>query len=372
MKKILTLFAVAMMALASQANVLTICEGDGETTGTTAPLYGFYYDTDNTLCQFIYPADMLTDMVGGKISELRFFSRDAFQLRGGEVQLSFKIVDQDRFTEPAVVAETEAVATGSPVDGETELVFTLDEPYEYNGGNLLVETLVTTHGGFKTTYFYGVHPGYNANLFRYKWANWADPTVDLEDFLPKAEFTYEPGTEPGPEPGLTYEGYWLILIDKDGNEIPFQLSEGANADYSTTVALNYHIYGMFDGYHGEERPQVPFYFIVNDVKYGANENETPAILGTAMSNPLNENENYYTVPVGYNYTLGIAIDQATGRMYVYAAQAGFTGIDEISSKAVTSVRYYNLAGQEMKEANGLTIVVTTYTDGTTNAVKVVK
>ena len=48
-------------------------------------------------------------------------------------------------------------------------------------------------------------------------------------------------------------------------------------------------------------------------------------------------------------------------------------VDEMmAGKTISSVRYYNAAGQEMQEANGLTIVVTTYTDGTTNAVKVVK
>ena len=53
--------------------------------------------------------------------------------------------------------------------------------------------------------------------------------------------------------------------------------------------------------------------------------------------------------------------------------APVTGIDEMmSGKTVAGVRYFNMAGQEMTEANGLTIVVTTYTDGTTNAVKVVK
>ena len=53
--------------------------------------------------------------------------------------------------------------------------------------------------------------------------------------------------------------------------------------------------------------------------------------------------------------------------------APITGIDEmVSGKTVAGVRYFNMAGQEMSEANGLTIVVTTYTDGTTNAVKVVR
>ena len=43
-----------------------------------------------------------------------------------------------------------------------------------------------------------------------------------------------------------------------------------------------------------------------------------------------------------------------------------------ADKQVAGVRYFNLAGQEMQQAEGLTIVVTTYTDGTTSAVKVVK
>ena len=57
----------------------------------------------------------------------------------------------------------------------------------------------------------------------------------------------------------------------------------------------------------------------------------------------------------------------------YMIENNFTGVNEIANgKAVAGVRYFNLAGQEMQEANGVTIVVTTYTDGTTSAVKVMK
>ena len=50
-----------------------------------------------------------------------------------------------------------------------------------------------------------------------------------------------------------------------------------------------------------------------------------------------------------------------------------TGLSEmVGSKTVAGVRYFNVAGQEMQEANGLTIVVTTYTDGTTSTAKVMK
>ena len=52
---------------------------------------------------------------------------------------------------------------------------------------------------------------------------------------------------------------------------------------------------------------------------------------------------------------------------------GTSGINEATtSKQVASVRYFNMAGQEMQQAEGLTIIVTTYTDGTTSAAKVMK
>jgi hypothetical protein len=55
------------------------------------------------------------------------------------------------------------------------------------------------------------------------------------------------------------------------------------------------------------------------------------------------------------------------------AFAAWDGVDElVNGKAVAGVRYFNMAGQEMQQANGVTIVVTTYTDGTTSAVKVMK
>ncbi len=49
------------------------------------------------------------------------------------------------------------------------------------------------------------------------------------------------------------------------------------------------------------------------------------------------------------------------------------GVNEVNAgKTISSVRYFNVAGQEMAQPEGLTIQVTTYTDGTCSAAKVVK
>ena len=50
-----------------------------------------------------------------------------------------------------------------------------------------------------------------------------------------------------------------------------------------------------------------------------------------------------------------------------------SSINELNTgKTVASVRYFNVAGQEMAQPQGMTIQVTTYTDGTTSTTKVVK
>jgi hypothetical protein len=66
-------------------------------------------------------------------------------------------------------------------------------------------------------------------------------------------------------------------------------------------------------------------------------------------------------------------DQSPENSDTFDLVNNFTSVNEIANgKAVAGVRYFNLAGQEMQEANGVTIVVTTYTDGTRSAVKVMK
>ena len=52
---------------------------------------------------------------------------------------------------------------------------------------------------------------------------------------------------------------------------------------------------------------------------------------------------------------------------------GSTGVNELAAdKTVAGVKYYNMAGQEVQNAHGICIAVTTYTDGTTSTAKVMK
>ena len=185
------------------------------------------------------------------------------------------------------------------------------------------------------------------------------------------------------------EGFWLCIWDQYNVEHDYQLFPGADGSYVTTITLTYNPWGEFywdpnksDAENELNRPQVPYCFVVNGTRYGAPANLQATLMGEAantVSNPLISGDNLYTVPVGFAYVLGVYMGGSEewggeNGYYVYCAQAVMTtGIDEMNAnKAVAGVRYFNMAGQEMNEANGMTIVVTTYTDGTTSAAKVIK
>ena len=176
-------------------------------------------------------------------------------------------------------------------------------------------------------------------------------------------------------------GVWIVTIKENGDAEWKELILD-NGDYTGIVRFEYEDYGTFpydpsksDEENDALRPNVEYYIVIDGVRYGAAEDGTLTVLGTALNNPLYEGENNYVLEnaSGRVYNMGVAIDPETGDMYVYAAVAYYTDVEEMNAaKTVASVRYYNMAGQEMTKAEGMTIKVTTYTDGTTSAVKVMK
>ena len=78
----------------------------------------------------------------------------------------------------------------------------------------------------------------------------------------------------------------------------------------------------------------------------------------------------WRIGIQLNYT----VDGITNKSdIVYLNVYPHSSVNELSTgKTVTGVRYYNAAGQQMAQPSGLTIQVTTYSDGTTATIKVVK
>ena len=80
----------------------------------------------------------------------------------------------------------------------------------------------------------------------------------------------------------------------------------------------------------------------------------------------------------FNHQIGIQVYYTVDGVknasdIVYLEVFPDTKVNELNAgKTVANVRYFNMAGQEMAQPEGMTIKVTTYTDGTTSAAKVVK
>ena len=78
----------------------------------------------------------------------------------------------------------------------------------------------------------------------------------------------------------------------------------------------------------------------------------------------------------FNDRIGIQVHYTT-QQGVFSSNIVYidkhTAVNELNAgKTVANVRYFNIAGQEMAQPQGMTIQVTTYTDGTTSTAKVVK
>ena len=157
MKKFFTLIAVAVMAFAAQATEMTVC--DGTDTNNYVPIYGLYVDTDGTFGQMIYPADMLTDMVGKEITGVKFYS-SRINFSGATLQLGMAKAEKDNFDDYEAIEGATPLCSITPNEGDTEMTFVFDEPYMYEGGNLLVQVLVTQIGTWKGTSFYGENMPY--------------------------------------------------------------------------------------------------------------------------------------------------------------------------------------------------------------------
>ena len=75
MKKLIRFATMALLLavpLSSRATTDTLVVADGTVTHDHMPIYGFYADAAQHN-QIIYPASMLTEMVGQNITSLKFF-----------------------------------------------------------------------------------------------------------------------------------------------------------------------------------------------------------------------------------------------------------------------------------------------------------
>ena len=221
------------------AQELTVC--DSIAYGTL-PIDGVYIDVVGTEGQMIYPAHMLTDMVGSKIVEIKFYP-ERMKMNGGVVTLSLMTTDQVEYTEQTLLTGLTPIATATPVKGSREFIFTFDEPFEYTGGNLVVDALVTTAGqmNLESSTFYGVATEYWASLEAWSYYGY---NVGFVSFLPKATFLYQQA-EPQWDLGDVNHDHFVNVSDVT-LLISYILNGGASGFYITEANCNGDVEGAIN------------------------------------------------------------------------------------------------------------------------------
>ena len=216
-RKLILFLMLALFGSSSflRADELTV--HDGTTTNNLVPLYGFYADA-YLKCEMVYPATELTDMANGTISGLTFYTdspaSDAwtatFQVFVAEVE-NATISD---FAGPGTI-----VYEGT-LDGTQEtMTITFNEPYAYNGGNLLVGVYCIETGNFKQVYWVG-ETVEGASVQGYSYSSLSAVNATQRNFLPKTTFSYEGGgTGPTPPTPPTPTGELVVTPN------PFTLGE---------------------------------------------------------------------------------------------------------------------------------------------------
>lgn len=166
----------------------------------------------------------------------------------------------------------------------------------------------------------------------------------------------------GNEEGYTRLDFNINLVDVDNNPIDADaLTYSIFTDQDQLFTFDYDTYGVNNGFD-TDMTEIPYgysgfdFYLRRVYFYRTNVGENP----------------FFTWRIGIqvNYT----IDGITNKSdIVYLEVYPQSSVSEFSTdKTVASVRYYNVAGQQMAQPSGLTIQVTTYSDGTTSTCKVFK
>jgi hypothetical protein len=167
----------------------------------------------------------------------------------------------------------------------------------------------------------------------------------------------------GSEEGYTRFDFNINLFDVDGNPIdPDCLTYSIFTDNDELFTFDYETYGPKNGFD-TDMTEIPYgysgfdFYLRRVYFYRTNTGDNPMFT--------------WRIGIQLTYTVeGITNKSDIVYLEVYPHHSGVNEVN--AGKSVESVRYFNVAGQEMAQPSGMTIQVTTYTDGTTTATKVIK
>jgi hypothetical protein len=166
----------------------------------------------------------------------------------------------------------------------------------------------------------------------------------------------------GSEEGYTRLDFNINLLDVDGNPLDADcLTYSIFTDNDQLFTFDYDTYGPNNGFDTDVT-EIPYgysgydFYLRRVYFYRTNTGDNPLF--------------NWRIGMQLNYT----VDGITNKSdIVYIEVYPHTAVNEMKAgKTVTDVSYYNVAGQRVAQPSGLTIQVTTYSDGSTATTKVIK
>ena len=188
---------IALAALGNSLNALELTVCDGNVTDANLPVWAYNYDTYFQINQMIYPAEMLTPIVGKPITKITFYANAAIERLanngGGAFNVKLGTTSNTQFgqTPSRITGLTTVASTNmSSYSGSSQIEITLDgSGYTYNGGNLVIEFNVTSTGSWQSLSFYGITQQ-NASYYSTSSNQNGTYSPTRKSFLPKVTFNY--------------------------------------------------------------------------------------------------------------------------------------------------------------------------------------
>jgi|GEM_PF-1964900 len=235
---------------------------DGAETNALFPFYFFSCDFF-AKSQMIYPAADLTGLLNKEISSMTFYVQTKQDDPGCNWDVKLMTTDTTDLTSSFVDTSSATVVYHGHVNpSQDTMKITFTTPFEYTGGNLLIETKNTETGSYKNVYFYGISTSGNTARADSSYAEYANT------FLPKVTFDYEPlfytegdGCSTTPYIISNYEGLESLAAKVNSGKITesyyYRLDEnfptgGEATELTTPIGNNSNNFvGYFDGNNKE-------------------------------------------------------------------------------------------------------------------------
>ena len=180
------LLALLCVPWVTNAQTDTLTVANGTNANSYIPFYGTWMDASQHN-QIVYPASMLTDLVGDSIKGLGFYmSSNSSNAWGSTVTVRLGIASSSTLSGLDNTTSLTQVWQGT-VNGQGDIWMPFSIAYPFMGGNLLVD-IETTAGTWGGASFYGASQ--SSTTAYYSYGSYNNGTFE---FLPKTSFVHVDG-----------------------------------------------------------------------------------------------------------------------------------------------------------------------------------